>query len=62
MLSLEGSVAIVTRQMLRSNGIDPAKDVTLMAMGSNEFRLVSLRGKVIQATLLDPVNPNPTKK
>lgn len=55
-LSLEGSVAIVTRQMLRSNGIDPAKDVTLMAMGSNEFRLVSLRGKVIQATLLDPVN------
>lgn len=55
-LSLEGSVAIVTQQMLRSNGIDPAKDVTLMAMGSNEFRLVSLRGKVIQATLLDPVN------
>lgn len=55
-LSLEGSVAVVTRQMLRSNGIDPAKDVTLMAMGSNEFRLVSLRGKAIQATLLDPVN------
>jgi len=55
-LSLEGSVAMVTRQMLRSNGIDPARDVTLMAMGSNEFRLVSLRGKVIQATLLDPVN------
>jgi ABC-type nitrate/sulfonate/bicarbonate transport system substrate-binding protein len=55
-LSLEGSVAVVTRQMLRMNGIDPAKDVTLMAMGSNELRLVSLQAKVIRATLLDPVN------
>jgi NitT/TauT family transport system substrate-binding protein len=61
-LSLEGSVAIVTRQMLRSNGIDPVKDVTLMAMGSNEFRLVSLKGKVIQATLLDPVNSYQAQK
>jgi len=55
-LSLEGSVAVVTRQMLRKNGIDPARDVTLMVMGSNEYRLMSLRGRAIQATLLDPAN------
>ena len=55
-LSVEGSVAVVIRQMLRKNGLDPAKDVTLMVMGSNESRLLALKGKAIQATLLDPVN------
>ncbi len=55
-LSLEGSVAVLTRNMLRQNGIDPANDVTIMAMGSNEYRFLSLKGKAIQATLLDPIN------
>lgn len=55
-LSLEGSVAVLTRKMLAQNGIDPAKDVIIMAMGSNEYRFMALRGKAIQATLLDPIN------
>lgn len=55
-LSLEGSVAVLTRKILSQNGIDPARDVTIMAMGSNEYRLMALRGKAIQATLLDPIN------
>lgn len=55
-LSFEGSVAVATKQILRRNGLDPARDVTLMVMGGNDVRLVALRGKAIQATLLDPAN------
>ena len=61
-LSLEGSVAGLARQILRKNGIDPAKDVTLMAMGSNASRFLALRGRAIQATLLDPANSFQARK
>ena len=55
-LSFGGTVAVVTRDMLRKNSLDPAKDVQLMVMGGNDMRFMSLRGKVIQATLLDAAN------
>ncbi|MGH7875429.1 MAG: ABC transporter substrate-binding protein [Candidatus Binatia bacterium] len=55
-LSFEGSVAQATREMLRKNHLDPAKDVQLMVMGGNDMRFVSLKSKAIQATLLDSAN------
>ena len=55
-LSIGGTVAVVTREMLRRNNLDPAKDVNLMVMGGNDTRFISLKGKVIQATLLDAAN------
>ena len=55
-LSISGTVAVVTREMLRRNNLDPAKDVNLMVMGGNDMRFISLKGKVIQATLLDAAN------
>ena len=55
-LSFGGTVAVVTREMLRRNNLDPAKDVQLMVMGGNDMRFMSLRGKAIQATLLDAAN------
>ena len=55
-LSIGGTVAVVTREMLRRNHLDPAKDVNLMVMGGNDMRFMSLKGKVIQATLLDAAN------
>lgn len=61
-LSFEGSVAQATREMLRRNKLDPAKDVQLMVMGGNDMRFVSLKGKAIQATLLDPANSYRAKK
>ena len=47
-LSIGGTVAVVTREMLRRNNLDPAKDVNLMVMGGNDMRFISLKGKVIQ--------------
>jgi ABC-type nitrate/sulfonate/bicarbonate transport system substrate-binding protein len=55
-LSIAGTVAVVTREMLRKNNLDPAKDVNLMVMGGNDMRFISLKGRVIQATLLDAAN------
>jgi ABC-type nitrate/sulfonate/bicarbonate transport system substrate-binding protein len=49
-LSIGGTVAVVTREMLRRNNLDPAKDVNLMVMGGNDMRFISLKGKAIQAT------------
>jgi ABC-type nitrate/sulfonate/bicarbonate transport system substrate-binding protein len=42
--------------MLRRNNIDPVKDVNLMVMGGNDMRYMSLKGRAIQATLLDSAN------
>ena len=61
-LSLEGSVAVLTRQILHKNGIDPVKDVTLMVMGGNASRFLALRGRAVQATLLDPANSFQARK
>lgn len=52
-MSPEGSLAIVTREILRRNGIDPAKDVNLVVMGGDSVRFPALKGKAIHATLFN---------
>ena len=50
-MSPEGSLAVVAREMLRKNGLDPTKDVNLVTMGGDEVRFPALQTKSIQATL-----------
>jgi ABC-type nitrate/sulfonate/bicarbonate transport system substrate-binding protein len=52
-MSPEGSLAVVAREILRKNGIDPAKDVNLVVMGGDEVRFPALQTKAIQATLFN---------
>jgi NitT/TauT family transport system substrate-binding protein len=52
-MSPEGSLAVVAREMLRKNGIDPAKDVNLVVMGGDSVRYPALQAKSIQATLFN---------
>jgi ABC-type nitrate/sulfonate/bicarbonate transport system substrate-binding protein len=53
-MSPEGSLAVVTRQILRNNGVDPAKDVNLIVMGADDVRFMAMKGRAISATLLSP--------
>lgn len=52
-MSPEGSLAVVARDILRKNGMDPAKDVNLVTMGGDEVRFPALQTKSIQATLFN---------
>ena len=52
-MSPEGSLAVVAREMLRKNGIDPAKDVNLVVMGGDSVRYPALQAKSISATLFN---------
>jgi ABC-type nitrate/sulfonate/bicarbonate transport system substrate-binding protein len=52
-MSPEGSLAIVAREILKRNGIDPAKDVNLVVMGGDSVRLPALQTRSIQATLFN---------
>lgn len=52
-MSPEGSISVVTREILRKNGLDLTKDLTLMTMGGEEVRMMALRAKVVSATLVD---------
>ena len=52
-MSPEGSLAVVAREMLRKNGIDPAKDVNLVVIGGDSVRYPALQAKSIQATLFN---------
>jgi ABC-type nitrate/sulfonate/bicarbonate transport system substrate-binding protein len=52
-MSPEGSLAVVAREILRKNGIDPARDVNLVVMGGDEVRFPALQTKSIQATLFN---------
>jgi len=52
-MSPEGSLAVVAREILRRNGIDPAKDVNLVVMGGDSIRFPALQTKSIQATLFN---------
>ncbi len=52
-MSPEGSLAVVAREILRKNGIDPTKDVNLVVMGGDEVRLPALQTKAIHATLFN---------
>ncbi|MGH7774936.1 MAG: ABC transporter substrate-binding protein [Candidatus Binatia bacterium] len=55
-MSPEGSLAVVTREILRKNGIDPAKDVNLIVMGGEDVRFMAMKGKAISGTLLAPTS------
>ncbi len=52
-MSPEGSLAVVAREMLRKNGLDPTKDVNLVTMGGDEVRFPALQTKAIHATLFN---------
>lgn len=52
-MSPEGSLAVVAREMLKKNGLDPAKDVNLVVMGGDEIRFPALQTKAIHATLFN---------
>ncbi len=52
-MSPEGSLAVVAREILRKNGLDPAKDVNLVVMGGDEIRFPALQTKAIHATLFN---------
>jgi ABC-type nitrate/sulfonate/bicarbonate transport system substrate-binding protein len=52
-MSPEGSLAVVTREILRKNGLDPSKDANLVVMGGDDVRFPALKGKAIQATLFN---------
>jgi NitT/TauT family transport system substrate-binding protein len=52
-MSPEGSLAVVAREMLRKNGLDPGKDVNLVTMGGDSVRFPALQTKAISATLFN---------
>ena len=52
-MSPEGSLAVVAREILKKNGMDPAKDVNLVTMGGDSVRYPALQSKAIQATLFN---------
>jgi NitT/TauT family transport system substrate-binding protein len=52
-MSPEGSLAVVAREILKQNGLDPAKDVNLVVMGGDEIRYPAMKGKAIQASLFN---------
>jgi NitT/TauT family transport system substrate-binding protein len=52
-MSPEGSLAVVAREIFRQNGMDPTKDVNLVVMGGDEVRFPALQTKAIQATLFN---------
>lgn len=52
-MSPEGSLAVVAREILRKNGLDPTKDVNLVTMGGDEVRFPALQTKAISATLFN---------
>ncbi|MGH7833617.1 MAG: ABC transporter substrate-binding protein, partial [Candidatus Binatia bacterium] len=52
-MSPEGSLAVVTKEILKKHGMDPVKDANLIVMGGDDVRLMALKGKAIQATLMN---------
>jgi NitT/TauT family transport system substrate-binding protein len=52
-MSPEGSLAVVAREILKKNGLDPAKDANLVTMGGDEVRFPALQTKAIHATLFN---------
>jgi NitT/TauT family transport system substrate-binding protein len=51
-----GSADIATRVALRALGLDPDKDVTIVALGSHSQRTAALQAGSIQAAVDDPPN------
>jgi ABC-type nitrate/sulfonate/bicarbonate transport system substrate-binding protein len=52
-MSPEGSLAVVTREILKKNGMDPARDANLVVMGGDDVRLPAMKAKAIQASLFN---------
>jgi ABC-type nitrate/sulfonate/bicarbonate transport system substrate-binding protein len=52
-MSPEGSLAVVAREMLRKHGLDPGKDVNLIVMGGDSVRFPALQTRSIDATLFN---------
>jgi len=52
-MSPEGSLAVVAREILRKHGLDPAKDVNLIVMGNDAVRFPALQSRAIDATLFN---------
>jgi NitT/TauT family transport system substrate-binding protein len=52
-MSPEGSLAVVAREILKQNGLDPVKDLNLVVMGGDEVRFPAMKAKAIQATLFN---------
>ena len=52
-MSPEGSLAVVAREILRKHGLEPGKDVNLITMGGDSVRLPALQTKAISATLFN---------
>jgi NitT/TauT family transport system substrate-binding protein len=52
-MSPEGSLAVVARQILKQHGLEAGKDVNLVTMGGDNVRLPALQAKAIQATLFN---------
>jgi NitT/TauT family transport system substrate-binding protein len=50
------------RIALREAGLDPAKDVTIVQLGTQPERLAALNGRRIQATIMSPPFSNSAKK
>lgn len=70
-MSPEGSLAVVTREILRKNGLDPAKDANLVVMGGDDVRFLAQSGhkrspRVADAPtiyeLMDEYKTAPTKR
>ena len=53
-LAIGGTAYVVARFALRKLGLDPDKDVAMLAVGGTPERLLALRTGRIQATLLSP--------
>lgn len=53
-MSPEGSLAVATREILHKNGLDPQKEANLVVMGGDDVRFMALKGRAIQATLMNP--------
>jgi ABC-type nitrate/sulfonate/bicarbonate transport system substrate-binding protein len=49
----DSAITVATGEILFRNGVDPAKDVSQIILGGDNVRLMALRQKRIQATLLD---------
>lgn len=52
-MSPEGSLAVVAREILKKNGLDPVKDLNLVVMGGDEVRFPAMKAKAIQASLFN---------
>ena len=59
-MSPEGSLAVVAREILRKNGLDPTKDVNLVVMGGDEVRFPALQTKSYSSDAIQHGDEHPS--